>query len=136
MKYHHTCAGAVALTAMLSSPLAARDIAQGQELYAAYCATCHGADATGTGPMAELIAIETPDLTGLAARNEGVFPTLMVASQIDGRDLVLAHGGQMPLFGRFFEGDAAVAVPTPSGQPMMTSQPIADLLAWLESVQS
>lgn len=136
MNYNRICLSAAALTAMFTGPLTAQDAAQGQELYAAYCATCHGADATGTGPMAELIAIETPDLTGLSARNGGVFPAVMVASQIDGRDLMLAHGGQMPLFGRFFEGDEAVALATPSGQPMMTSQPIADLLAWLESIQS
>ncbi|MCR9088501.1 MAG: cytochrome c [Rhodobacteraceae bacterium] len=136
MNYNRICLSAVALTATLAGPLTAQDATQGQELYVAYCATCHGADATGTGPMAELIAVETPDLTGLSARNGGVFPAVMVASQIDGRDLMLAHGGQMPLFGRFFEGDEAVALATPSGQPMMTSQPIADLLAWLESIQS
>jgi hypothetical protein len=38
-----------------------------------------------------------PDLTALNAAGE--FPVLRVARQIDGRDRLLAHGGEMPLFG-------------------------------------
>lgn len=135
MQHHRTRLVAAALTALIAGPLAAQDAAVGQDLYMAYCATCHGANATGNGPMAELIAIETPDLTELAARNAGVFPAAATAEQIDGRNPMLAHGGQMPLFGSFFDGDGAVSIKTGSGQPMLVSAPIADLLAWLESVQ-
>lgn len=132
---HYRLGAALILTASLVSPAFAQDAAEGEGLFAAYCATCHGADASGSGPMAELIAIKTPDLTGLAARNGGVFPAAAVAGQIDGRDPLQAHGGDMPVFGRFFEGDAVVPLKVETGQPMMTSPPIADLLAWLETIQ-
>ncbi|MCA8880199.1 MAG: c-type cytochrome [Rhodobacteraceae bacterium] len=111
------------------------DPANGQVLYSRHCSQCHGPDAKGNGPMAEILAIAPPDLTQLAAHNDGVFPTEAVARQIDGRAPILAHGGEMPVFGPFFGGDDIV-VPLPSGQPMMTSLAIADLLAFLESIQT
>ena len=110
-------------------------VEDGRDLFLNHCARCHGTDATGTGPMAEILAIATPDLTRLAARNDGVFPLEAVARQIDGRDPVLAHGGEMPAFGPFLDADEHVTLRLPSGQSMMTALPLADLLAYLESVQ-
>lgn len=46
----------------------------------------------------------SPDLTGLTERNEGAFPFVRVISWIDERDLLVAHGSQMPVYGEFFEG--------------------------------
>ena len=85
--------------------------------------------------MAEILAINTPDLTGLATRNGGEFPTGAVAMKIDGRTPVLAHGGDMPLFGPFFESGQSVFVRLPSGQSMMMSQSLADLVSYLETMQ-
>lgn len=114
------------------APLLAQE--PGAALFQTYCATCHGSDARGDGPTAELMAIQPPDLTALARRHDGTFPTLLIARQIDGRDLIPSHGGPMPIFGTFFEGKD-VALKLPSGQPIMVSQPLADLLAWLEQIQ-
>lgn len=111
------------------------DVSAGKDHFDQYCAQCHGPDATGNGPMAEILAVETPDLTTLAAANGGKFPMAAVARQIDGRARILSHGGDMPVFGPFFAGEDVI-LQLPSGQPMATSQPIADLLAYLESVQS
>jgi mono/diheme cytochrome c family protein len=111
------------------------DIQAGKEVFALSCVQCHGIDATGDGPMAELIAIDTPDLTGLARRNDGIFPTLDVAQKIDGRAQLLAHGGDMPVFGRFLDRDQSVALRLPNGQPVMVTQPLADLVVYLESLQ-
>lgn len=86
--------------------------------------------------MAEMLAIATPDLTGLAARNRGVFPLEAVARQIDGRDAVLAHGGDMPIFGPFLDSDRSIAFKLPSGQPMMTGLPLANVIVYLESLQT
>lgn len=123
------------ITCLAVSPAMAQDAEMGAMMFQDFCATCHGPDATGNGPMAELLAIPTPDLTRLAARNDGIFPTGRVVLQIDGRTPLLAHGGDMPLFGRFFEGGQNVAMKAPSGQPILTSQPIADLVAWLGGIQ-
>lgn len=128
---------ALAVPAML--PALAQDIvvgdpAVGRDLYVDYCAACHGPDARGLGPMADILSVPPADLTTLSARNGGTFPVSRVAAQIDGRDPLLAHGGDMPIFGDFFQGlDTAIKAET--GQPMMTSRPIVDLIEWLMSLQ-
>lgn len=122
--------------APLSAPAqeAVGDPQRGAGLYGLYCATCHGAAGRGDGPTAEIMTLQPADLTGLSAANAGVFPTARVVRQIDGRDPVLAHGSPMPVFGPFFEGEDT-AMKTPAGQPILTSRPVADLVAWLMAIQ-
>jgi len=110
------------------------DANAGEWYFARYCAACHGMEARGDGPMQEILTVQAPDLTQLSASNGGVFPVIRVVRQIDGRDPMLAHGGEMPLFGELFSFSDA-AIPAETGQPIVTAQPIADLAAWLESVQ-
>jgi len=111
------------------------DLQAGRDLFMTHCWQCHGQDASGNGPMAEVLAITTPDLTRLAARNGGVFPLEAVARQIDGRAVVLAHGGEMPIFGPFLDTAKMIALRLPSGQPMMTGVPLANVVVYLESLQ-
>lgn len=113
----------------------AQDTSTGVALYQQHCATCHGIEGTGHGPMAGVMVIKPADLTVLTAGNGGVFPTERVVKRIDGRDALVSHGSPMPVYGHFFDGKD-VAVKAPSGQPIMTSQPIVDLLAYLQSLQS
>lgn len=120
--------------AMTTGPAGAQDAQAGAELFRNHCATCHGMSATGDGPMAGVMLIRPTNLTQLQAGNGGVFPTERVVTRIDGRDPLVSHGSPMPVYGFFFEGEDA-AIKTPSGQPILTSQPIVDLLAYLESVQ-
>ncbi len=112
----------------------AGDVATGAGLYFSYCAACHGLEARGDGEMADILTVLPSDLTRLSETNDGVFPVTDVVRQIDGRDPLLAHGGVMPLFGTFFEGDD-VAIPSEAGQPIMTSRAIADLTAFLKAIQ-
>ena len=86
------------------------------------------------GEMADILTVLPADLTRLSQANDGVFPVTDVVRQIDGRDPLLAHGGVMPLFGDFFQGDD-VAIPSQAGQPIMTSRAIADLTAFLRVIQ-
>ena len=86
--------------------------------------------------MAEMLAIETPDLTELSKRNGGEFPTEAVARQIDGRTPVLAHGGEMPIFGPSLESDQNVTLGMTSGQQLMTGVPLANVIVYLESLQT
>ncbi len=125
----------VAVLLAMTMPLAAEpDPEFGAQLFQDICAACHGAEAKGGGPMSKLLTVEPPDLTKLAAENGGEFPTFRVVRQIDGRDPLLAHGGEMPLFGQLFDFPDA-AIQSSSGQPIITAQPIADLTSWLQSVQ-
>lgn len=115
-------------------PAMAQDQTQGGALFGFYCATCHGNAGTGNGPMSPSLVVAPANLTKLRFGNEGVFPTARVIMRIDGRDPLISHGSMMPVYGDFFEGtDVATKVET--GQPIMTSQPIVDLLAFLESIQ-
>jgi mono/diheme cytochrome c family protein len=120
---------------LAAAPLAAQDATVGAGLYAAHCAACHGAEARGNGQKAPELNPAPADLTALAAGNGGDFPLLRVARRIDGRDPLVAHGSPMPVFGPFFEAVPSVALKTASGQPVMLSQPVADLIAWLQAVQ-
>jgi mono/diheme cytochrome c family protein len=88
----------------------------GAALFRTYCASCHGTDARGAGPMADQLRRMAPSLTSFAVRNGGVFPSERLKRIIDGRD-VPAHGNsEMPVWGDAFRrtreglsGDAATA---------------------------
>ena len=107
----------------------------GKELFDILCTTCHGTDARGNGPMAEFLTQQPADLTQLQVQNGGVFPTFQVTRQIDGRDPLLAHGGEMPLFGSLLTAQSTM-IQTETGQFILTSQSIADIVAWLQSIQT
>jgi len=78
----------------------------GAELFRAYCASCHGIDATGNGPVASVLRHVPPDLTQLSTRNGGMFPNSRVRRIIDGRD-VESHGDRdMPVWGDPFRKGA------------------------------
>lgn len=128
----------ILLALFVTGPAIAQNVSvdEGRDLYRTYCWQCHGFEATGDGPMAEMLAIRTPDLTKLAGENDGVFPIDRIAEQIDGRSQLLAHGGEMPIFGAVFETDQQIAVALPSGQTMMVGLPMANLLAFLNSIQA
>jgi mono/diheme cytochrome c family protein len=80
------------------------DSFKGPELFKAYCATCHGKDAKGGGPMAGSLKIAPADLTRIAERNGGKFPFLQVQKIISGEQQAPgAHGTrEMPVWGPIF----------------------------------
>ena len=123
----------MALVVAASQAAWAQDTETGAELYQHYCATCHGIEATGHGPMAGVLIIQPTNLKTLAGE-DGIFPTARVVARIDGRDPLVSHGSPMPVYGPYFEGQDT-AIKTPEGQPILTSQPIVDLVAYLETLQ-
>ena len=64
----------------------------GSELYRVFCASCHGPQAHGDGPVAATLKPAVPDLTRIAARNGGAFPAERVRAIIDGQSVPRAHG--------------------------------------------
>jgi mono/diheme cytochrome c family protein len=77
---------------------------QGDNLYKTYCASCHGEDAKGNGPMAAWLKVPPSDLTRIAARNGGNFPLARVDRIISGEEaLPSGHGTRaMPIWGPVF----------------------------------
>ena len=128
----HAVAILVTMLASQNSAMA-QDADIGAELYEAHCAVCHGLNGRGNGPLAPALLLQPPALQDLVKRHDG-FPMERVVTRIDGRDPLVSHGSPMPVYGPFFEGDDTV-LKTDSGQPIFTSRPIADLVAYLKELQ-
>ena len=80
-----------------------RATATGAEVYRTYCASCHGVTARGDGPVASEMIRKPSNLTEMAKRNGGLFPSELVFRTIDGRQPVRGHGGpDMPVWGDVF----------------------------------
>lgn len=78
----------------------------GRTLYREHCASCHGGDGRGDGPMTASLRERPTDLTGYARANGGVFPDERLRRVIDGRG-VGAHGSvEMPVWGSVFKATA------------------------------
>jgi mono/diheme cytochrome c family protein len=72
----------------------------GEELYGRFCASCHGVEANGDGPVAKSLNVEVPNLRLIARRAGGTFPRERVIKIIDGRHIIGAHGTRtMPIWG-------------------------------------
>ena len=80
------------------------DSIQGADLYKAYCASCHGLDAKGAGPMAVSLKVAPLDLTRISIRNGGTFPLTRVQKIISGEvQPSSGHGSSaMPVWGPIF----------------------------------
>jgi len=105
----------------------ATPITAGQEMFRAYCASCHGLDAKGAGPAASSLKKQPPDLT-LLAKHYGKFPSTMVESVIRGDQFVLSHGSrEMPVWGEAFRATNADA--------NLAKLKVHNLALYLESIQ-
>ena len=84
-------------------PARSNSAIQGQDLFRAYCAVCHGADAKDGGPAAAALKTMPSDLTQLAARNNGRYPPLRVQRiLLEEEASIVAHGSaEMPIWGPF-----------------------------------
>jgi len=104
----------------------------GAELFARYCAACHGEEAHGDGPVAASLVKVVPDLTGLSRRAGGRFPAVDVAEIIDGRSPVIAHGTRrMPVWGAEFWIEEGGDIEAEARAREM----IGRLIEFLESIQ-
>ncbi len=75
----------------------------GGKIFGNYCASCHGVNAKGDGPVVPALKIRVPDLTTLARRNHGTFPAARVRNIISGDEDYAAHGSrEMPVWGPIF----------------------------------
>lgn len=107
----------------------------GRADFRTYCAACHGAEGRGDGPVAADLAVRPADLTGIAARNGGLFPRVRVMSTIDGYTRSDQHGATMPEMGPLIEEGALVLVDTGDGVMTPTPARLVALADYLETIQ-
>jgi mono/diheme cytochrome c family protein len=102
----------------------------GRDLFQFYCATCHGQDARGAGPVAAVLKIPPADLTTIARRRGGRFPRAEVVGFVaDGPATIPAHGSTaMPIWGPIFRAL------DPSDTRARIR--IENLVSYLESIQA
>lgn len=127
--------GAMAAQAVMQEPPAnGLELQLGAEDFRIYCATCHGIDGKGQGPVAEYMTLNPPDLTQLAKRAGGKFPADLMARVIDGRAEVRAHGPRdMPVWGDYFGAEKPKA--SRGVKEAEAQARIAALIAYLASIQ-
>jgi mono/diheme cytochrome c family protein len=102
----------------------------GGEVFRTYCATCHGTSARGDGPLAASMKRKPANLTEIAKRNGGEFPTELVFKTIDGRQPVRGHGGpDMPVWGDAFSRSRE------AGDQERVKAVIQSLVEYLGSIQ-
>jgi mono/diheme cytochrome c family protein len=92
----------VAVVAIYLSTAVAADYTaySGGELYQRFCASCHGREAHGDGPVRQSLKVAVPDLTRVAQRHGGHFDDNWVYRVIDGQEYMLVHGPRdMPIWG-------------------------------------
>lgn len=103
--------------------------ASGQEMYVAYCASCHGRDGRGGGPVAAALKAPPPDLTTLARRSNGKFPADHVYQVIRGDVNMPAHGDKdMPVWGPVF-------LAMSDAHPSEVQMRMTNLTKYVESLQ-
>jgi len=112
-----------------SNPVPARFSApDGATLFRSHCASCHGVNGRGDGPMSGALRQRPSDLTKFATRNGGVFPAAQVARIIDGRTVAAHGGGEMPVWGDVFKR-------TPEADEATIKARIAALAQFLSGIQ-
>ena len=104
----------------------------GRNMYLRYCASCHGTEGRGDGPLAPALTRLPTDLTQLAKKNGGRYDERAVMSAIDGRRHVIEHGTRdMPVWGAIFEEEGA-REPYPAYHALLQSRLLVDYLATIQ----
>jgi mono/diheme cytochrome c family protein len=120
---------------LLLSACGGREVAadqSGRSMYLRYCASCHGTEGRGDGPLAPALTRLPSDLTQLAKRSGGRYDERAVMSAIDGRRQVIEHGTRdMPVWGAIFEDEGA-REPYPAYHSLLQSRLLVDYLATIQ----
>ena len=101
---------------------------EGADLYREYCASCHGKNGKGDGPVARSKG-HGAGLDGDREEEWGKFPTARVRRIIEGEGMIASHGTrEMPVWGPIFSQVEADV----DREPVR----IENLLKYLESIQA
>lgn len=122
--------GLVAATGAFSAEDALQGM-DGELLYRVHCASCHGLDARGDGPMRDVLTVAPADLTRMRQKSGGEFPREQAREIIDGRGEIKGHGSsEMPVWGITFQDPGRA-----ESQETEVQRRIESLLRYLEAIQ-
>ena len=103
------------------------------KVFAQNCTSCHGIDGRGDGPEAARLPRAPADLTQIAVRNGGEFPTAGVMATIHGYQGKGVHA-LMPEFGDVLNSPTILWADE-SGQDVPTPEALLELALFLEGLQ-
>src|SRR5579864_4327279 len=102
--------------------------ASGEEMFAQYCAACHGADGKGNGPAAPAMKSTPMDLTQLAKQHDGKFPANKVFAVLKFGNGGGPHGSaDMPVWGPLFQS-------LDKYQDGIVQQRVSNLVGYIETL--
>lgn len=117
-------------TAIKKTPIQQSNSTSGKQMFADYCAPCHGLSAKGDGPAASALKTPPADLTQLAKKNNGKFPMDHVMYDLRKGSSLASHGSSdMPVWGPLFKS-------LDTTNPVMVDQRIRNLSVYIESLQA
>ena len=106
------------------------DPSSGKAMFTSYCAACHGPSGKGDGPAASEMKTAPTDLTQLAKKNDGKFPTDHVRSILEFGAKAPAHGSSdMPVWGTLLHA-------LDQNDPVKTNLRIQNLVDYIKSLQA
>jgi mono/diheme cytochrome c family protein len=107
------------------------DVRDGQKYFVRYCASCHGTNGTGDGPVAKSLSKPPANLRMLSDRFGSPLPAAKLAELIDGRDAVRAHGtADMPVW-----GERLYAMGQGERGELGINEIIGKIVAYLDTIQ-
>jgi mono/diheme cytochrome c family protein len=75
-------------------------VTNGKQMYVSYCASCHGVDGRGAGPVAPSLKMPPTDLTLLSKNNNERFPDTHILAVLQNGTGIPSHGtAEMPVWG-------------------------------------
>ncbi len=105
----------------------------GKQLFAQFCASCHGALGRGDGPVGPSLKVQVPDLTRLIRKVGEPFPSAQVRRIVDGREVPAAHGARrMPVWGYEF---ASATTAEPDAGSASAAATVDRLVEYLKTLQ-
>lgn len=111
-------------------PIVQSNSTSGKQMFADYCAPCHGLSGKGDGPAASALKTPPVDLTLLAKKNGGKYPSDHVMTVLRQGSTTVSHGNSdMPVWGPLFRS-------LNSSAPELADQRIRNLSRYIESLQS
>ncbi len=102
----------------------------GKQMYANYCASCHGVNGKGDGPAAAALKMPPTDLTVLSKNNNGKFPDAHIVAVLQYGAEIPSHGSaEMPVWG-------PILGKMDKANPELKQIRISNLSRYLETLQA